>query len=276
MKRRITLGALVCVLAIASHPALAVPPNPSVHGTDDLDKVLGQWMRMNDDGSETGIAASTTSGPQSVKINAQDKSGKPVDLAMTFFPTNRFAGHQTEYLRLPGYVRAKPTFINFFIHATPAADPDNGTIVNVDGAIIGFQQVVATDGSGILARIVVKSIDSHGKPVWQNSKIVLSLSAGGPRAVGVRLGVRLDPENSRWSLYLTDMNAADDIPLFAEQKDARLSIRAGLLDTDVVSISDLTVGPHPYFRSADYLPADANGHLDVGSARKEHDPRVHQ
>jgi hypothetical protein len=263
------------IFAFATPSIFSRPADPPVHGTDDLSKPDLKWSRTNDDGSEADEKMLTPSPGAAFKLTRQNPDGTSALVSIPGLSTSHFVGHATRNLKLPYAIRKKPTFINFLVHATPAPDPDSGTILNVDGAIIGFKAFNADNGSRILARIVVRNVDPDGKPYWQDSHAVLLFADKEGRALPVRLGVCLDSTNNSWSLYQTDFVIADNLPLFTSSGAPLLSVRPGLLDNDSVSIADLTTGGHPYYRLRQYLPADTHGKLDIQTALRESDPRLH-
>jgi len=213
-------------------------------------RVMGYGVKRRADGSE------------------ETREVRAVDL-------KRFTGEKVHFAELDRNVREQPVHVSFLLSAVMRERPEEGTILNIDGAVIGFRhRAPQVEGEPAThAELVTMDIDPAGNTIWQPTRIYYPLGADPAFAGSPKMCVRLDHAARSWTLLFRDIVLAEDLPLFATGEQPVVSLRAGL-PGDTAWLKELKVRASPPGRPADALPMAANGRLDLAKAHAEGDRRV--
>lgn len=209
-----------------------------------------------------------------IKQVTKDKKGKVIKSrdVQLLDPKLFFTG-EVYFAKLNERVRQKPTFVHFLISGTAKEKPEDGTIINIDGAIIGFKaKRDEVTGRGI-ARLVALKDMVNGERVWAPAGINVLL---GPRDIvtgSPPLAARLDYAHRTWSLYTGDIILAEGLPLFSDNGHPTVSIRAGAGPGDMAIIKKFELHDNPGGRSAEFIRS-TNGKIDAVRAFNEGHPSV--
>ena len=264
------------MIVAAAMPLLAVDSNSVVDNGPHPGPGL-TWKKINQGGGETietELADKTR--PAVAKINVVKQDGSTVQRVLYGLDVKRFRGSAVHYAILPASVRQKPTFVDFILSGTVGSEPDSGSVINVDGAILGFQFAKAGSAQKptYRAQAVYMDADANGNKRWKPTGYSTFIMPGQEMDGAAKLGIRLDYVHHRWAFYRSDILVKDNLPLFSQNGPPKISLRAGLLDTDVLALEELKISDKPYSRPDIYLPA-VNGKIDIAKAKREHDPRLH-
>lgn len=265
------------VIATVALPLFALDTNQPISTVPALRSGPGlTWKKVNPDGSET-VETQLADKPRRfvAVITVHKQDGTAVQIPKYALDVKNFRGSATYYARLPQTVRLKPTFVNFIISCTVGSKPDNGSVINVDGAIFGFQVTnVGSEKNPVYrAKAAYMDTDANGKKVWKPLNYGISIQVDKGITGSPKLGVYLDYAHHSWAFYRSDILIKGNLPLFSEDGPPKISLRAGLLDTDVLALKDLEISNKPYSRPDFYLPV-VNGKIDFAKAIRERDPRL--
>ena len=167
-RRIIGLTAALCSLTIAvaqNAPAASDPERPEII-----------WRKRAPDGRDLGLAAELN--PPKARPAASDKKpeakGQPAVSAR--LDTKMFLDSDTYYGELPAKLRQEVSYVHFALDATAQSNPGEGTVLNIDGAIVGFRaRRDEITGRGT-AELVTMDVSADGKPEWKGTGIIFMLS----------------------------------------------------------------------------------------------------
>ncbi len=262
----------------AAEPRAAEPAKAD---TADRSAVLPtqlRWQKRDAAGWSTGLVPELQ--PREGKRVIGHKIKRAPDGAITERHEMRaldpkiFHGSDTFFAELDPSVRAAPAYLHFMLSGVMRARPEEGTILNIDGAVLGFREQpprVAGEAPK-LAELVTYDVDAAGAFVWRPTGVFFTLHADRPLSAAPKLCVRLDHAAQSWTLLARDIVVAGDLALFSVEERPVVSIRAGL-PGDEAWLKDLKVRRAPPRRPPHFLPAE-NGRLDLARAYAEGDERV--
>lgn len=203
----------------------------------------------------------------------RDEKGKAVAAreVLPLSPKLYYAG-ETYYAELDTEIRNKTKFLHFILSGTAKQNPGEGTIINIDGAILGFtaHRDEAT-GRGLARIVTLDELD--GNPVWVPVGVHVRL---GPQDIitgSPPLAVRLDHKHNTWALFASNLLIAEGLPLFSEGATPTVSIRAGQAHGDMAVLKHFQVHDNPGGRDGKFLPS-VNGKIDLEKAFEEGNPLV--
>jgi len=261
------IAPLIAVCAFALPPSEASAKDEA-KSPATLNQPL-KWHKVGKDGRREELAKSPANGP---KASAVFK--KPDGSAGTrqISPALRLTGDAYYVAELPDAVRSDPLFVDFSISGTAGSTPDQGSIINVDGAVIGFQLRPGVDR----ADVMVLDIGSDGQPIWHKAGWGLPIDPTKHITASPRMAVRLDHKNVEWSLYANDVLVMGGLPLLAAKDKGApaITLKAGPVDSDTLVLKRIRIGVKPSGRGKEFLPAGPDGWIDFAKARTENDLRL--
>lgn len=263
-RRIISLTAALCSLTIAvaqNAPAASDPERPEII-----------WRKRAPDGRDLGLAAELN--PPKARPTAPDKKpeakGQPAGSAR--LDTKMFLDSDTYYGELPAKLRQEVSYVHFALDATAQSNPGEGTVLNIDGAIVGFRaRRDEITGRGT-AELVTMDVSADGKPEWKGTGIIFMLSPQRGFTGAPMLCAKLDPKNDVWTLYYRDIIVRENLPLLTTATAPTISTRAGKVG-DAAMLLDFKIAPTPPARNPAYVRS-VNGRIDLAKARREGHPYV--
>ncbi|MGH8016888.1 MAG: hypothetical protein ACREIA_01145 [Opitutaceae bacterium] len=239
-----------------------------------------QWRKLDAQGRDAGLVARLQPREKPIigYMGKRQPDGSFADIKpMRALDPKGFLGSEVYFAELDAKVRRAPAYIIFLLRGTMRAEPEQGTILNIDGAVMGFREqkkpARAADQTPNLAELVTLDVDESGAQVWRGTGFHYSLHAEDPLSGGTKMCVRLDHAEKTWTLYFRDLIVAEGLPLFALSERPTVTIRAGLVPEDEAWVNDLRVVAKLPGRGPFGLPAE-NGRLDLKGARERGDPRL--
>lgn len=197
-------------------------------------------------------------------------SGRP-EAAGRMSPTF-FSGDTTYSTTLPEAVRDSSQFVHFIFSGTARPSPDEGTVLNFDGAWLGLiaKRDDSTDQG--TAQVVVRDFDPKGALSWKPVGILFHLSPQQDAIIASpTLAIRFDHAAQSWSLYLKDVAMAENLPLLSDGPAPKLSVRAGLAG-DQARLIDLQIGDRPLAR--ENAPSAVQGRTTLAAEFAAGNPKV--
>jgi hypothetical protein len=229
---------LVWRLDSAEGPAAetAIRPRPSDTAGPHREKrrLPGGLLEVGDDGRF--IDEQFRVGPRFGADGGPLSGGRPADPE---FEPVRLEGGRRYTARLPGLVRHEPAFVEIAFSGSARAEPADGTVINVDGAILGFRRT----GSGELCELVARDRDASGEAVWRPtgvftfSRVPEQPVSAGPFTLGI------DPGARSWTLFRGDQVILGNLGLFPPDPRPAIVCDAGR-EGDTAVISSLAFLPH--------------------------------
>lgn len=254
-----SIAPLAAMLVLASpHYAASVP--------DKLNQPL-KWDKLNPDGSRQDLPDANADKP---KARAVRKKEDGTIVSREASPAIQRRGSSIYVADLPEAVRRELLFVDFSISGTAGSTADQGSIIDIDGAIIGFQLEPEVNR----AEVMVLVLGGDDQPVWRKAGWGLPIDPNKQVTASPRMAVRLDYKNSRWALFANDVLVAGDLPLFSDKGAPTIRLKAGLLETDLLILKRIRIADKPSGRDKKFIPAGPDGRIDYAKARAENDPRL--
>ena len=261
--RMLVLLGAACLLVSGT---MAQPPGTPSQGSSNF-----AWKKRSPDGKDLGEAPDVK-GPLTVKVGTKGRKNADGSLAeikdVFGQTTQQFTGADTYYCELDPAIRAKVTFVEVKIRPAVVQNADAGTILNIDGAVIGFAQLANNQGPAAF-ELLIQDSGKDGKPTWVKTGLVYAINAQDHHPAPVRISVRLDHKNKVWALLLNNIVIDDFVALAGTESKPTFSICAGAGQT--VRLQGLTVlegpprgnGRFTTEASLDLAQARRNGAKDV-------------
>ena len=255
----------VCFLTFLTDGVTAsnsVQSTPSLQPDDQPKRPHIVWHKRMANGVNLGaISEPDTLGGKPTRTTSP-YSVKPKD----------FINDDIYYGELPNQIRTDRDFAHFILHGTARDNPDDGTVLNIDGAVIGFlvRPNKNPDSEGY-ARLAVKTIGADGSTRWVPLNILLHLIPG-QRISLPKLAVHFNRQTNTWALYLKDIIIQDKIPLLGTDDVPTISVRAGRFG-DTARLLDLKIAKAPPHRGQRTLKA-RDGRIDLKKEYEAGNSRV--
>jgi hypothetical protein len=269
MKALVSFGiALTCSLSVVAQQIASASPAPSI----SPERPVLLWSLRAPDGRTTNPAPGAREGERSRTPPppvARTELAKPPGLDKPAPKT--FLGHDLFFAQLPNAVRSKVTYVHLALNATARTNPDEGTTVNVDGAILGFRSKRGVDGRG-MAELVVRDLGVRAGLDWYGTGVYFMLNGGQELTLGPMLCLKLDHGSDSWALYYRDILVRENLALLTGDEAAAVSIRAGQ-EGDAAVLRDLKLANGPPSRNPAYVQA-SGGRIDLARARRDGHPLV--
>lgn len=233
------------------------------------------WRARDVGSSEVGDLVTHPRGIAGVRRRKGAATGKARTQAVMTMGAIRLAPAKEYYAELPESVRRGPSFVQFIISGVAKTKPEDGTILDMDGAVVGFRltnKPAAQAEAADEAQLVVMDLDSNGELKWRETGLYFALDPGKALTGSPKLCARLDPENLSWTLLYRDIVVEQDLPLISGQLKPTLSVRASSGGEDAV-LKNLEFRSAPPARSA-VFPAAVNGVISLDAAFKAKNPNV--
>ncbi len=259
------LAAFLSGVAIA--PA---QPSPSENAPGRAEIV---WKKRGPDGRDLGLATELNAvvprpAAPAKKPEKKDKPTKEGGKAPSMFLDD-----VTYHGELPAKVRQEVTCVHFALDATAHAEPEEGTLLNLDGAIVGFKAKRDERTGRGMAELVTMDVSAGGQPDWKGTGIYFMLGPQGSFTGAPKLCARIDHKNDTWALYYRDIVVRENLPLLATEAVPAISVRAGRAG-DAAVLLDLRVAKAPPERNPAYVRS-VNGKVDLAQAHREGHPHVY-
>ncbi len=264
---RLILGLTAFVSSV--HLAAAQP----APARNDPERPEIVWKKRGSDGRDLGLATELNAVVPRLAAPARkpDKKDKPAKAGGKV--PGMFLDDITYHGELPAKLRQEVTFVHFALDATANAAPEDGTLLNLDGAIVGFKaKRDETTGRGI-AELVTMDVSADGKPDWKGTGIYFMLGPQGTFTGAPKLCAKIDHKSDTWTLYYRDIILREDLPLLATEAAPTISVRAGQAGDTAVFL-DLKVASAPPTRNQAYVRS-VNGRVDLARAHREGHPHVY-
>lgn len=171
----------------------------------------------------------------------------------------------------PG-VRKESNFVGFLLSGTAGVEPDNGTIICIDGATLGFKRAVV--GNRVRAQVYALTVGEDNTTTWKSVNWGLPIDPSTDLTAPTKMMVRLDHVKNTWALYHSDVLIADGLPLLPAKGPPTFSLRPGVVDSDTVKFMRAWSASKPDPRQDKFLPAEADGKIDYEKAQRESDSRL--
>lgn len=260
---------IVWLAAFLSCVSVAVCQTPPTNRAADRLEVV--WKKRGADGRDLGAASelnvvvtSPVAGQKGEKKDKPTRDGGKVP--------GMFLDDVVYHGELPTKVRQGVTFIHFALDATANASPEDGTLINIDGAVLGYKATRdETTGRGT-AELVTMDMTPDGKSDWKGTGYYFMLGPQGGFTGAPTLCVKVDSGNGTWTLYARDIIIRENLPLLTTEALPTISVRAGRVG-DAAVLLDLKVADAPPTRNPAYVKS-LNGRVDLAKAHQEGHPNV--
>lgn len=180
-----------------------------------------------------------------------------------------FFGGRAYAADLPGSLRGQATFVRFLLSGTAKADPESGTILNIDGAILGFRTLAGTPEA---VEVVTTDAPAAGQRTWRPVGMALRIDARNGLTGSPPLAVRLDHATRTWTLYMQDLILAENLPLLTEPGAPRVTVQPGGGPGDLAILKELVL-KEPGHRPDNPIKA-VNGRIDLAAEHQAGTPGV--
>jgi hypothetical protein len=202
-------------------------------------------------------------GPDGRFLDGIDRTVFRLDRAGTIVPGTTadtfevrfFVGQRRYVTELPAILREAPSHVEIALSGTARRTPEEGTVFNLDGAVVGYLRIADAGGKSSAIELVGRDLDAQGRPIWRSLGITLpdrppdELVSSGPFTIA------LDHARGLWSCYRGDQLIASDVHLFTQEQRPIAACTAGQEDDLAIlqAFSILPLGPvkSPQPRSVD-------------------------
>lgn len=269
------VAVLVALFSFAATTAVvAQTPNGPTHPrVDDPERPKLNWKKHAADGRDLGEATD---------LNAADKKPeRPATLPVSRPKPNKspradekklFRGSDAYSAELPAKLRDEVTYVHFSLEAMAKPDPAAGSILNIDGAFMGFRANRDDKTGRGTAELVTMDVDKDGNPAWQGTGIYFMLSPQRTMTIAPLLCAKIDPKAEIWTLYNRDVIVRENLPLLTTAPTATLTTWAGKGD-DTAQLREFKISSGPPARRGEYVPT-INGRVDLAKAHRDGHPLV--
>jgi hypothetical protein len=172
----------------------------------------------------------TTTGINRAVYSVLEKPGSTVSKSSEKVPlvNGRVDGEVTFESVLPNDFRSNMNVVHFGLLATAHPEAEAGTVLNIDGAVVGLVGGKdSTKGGGIAQLVARVGIDKNGKAIWRPLGVLLQQSPVESFYATPLLAVKVDNVTRTWSLYMHDNLVRSNIPLAPQEGAPTIKIRAG-------------------------------------------------
>jgi hypothetical protein len=236
----------------------SLPPLPGKSGTLATTRYPGKILEVGPDGKFLDGAGKTG-------LFRLDRNGVLVPSAdAATFEVRYFVGARRYVTELPAVLRDAPSHLEIAFSGTARATPEEGTVLNLDGAMVGFLRPVDRPGEMGLITLAMRDLDGQGRPVWRATPIHLR---SGPMDELVSSGpftVELDHARGRWALFRNDEPLMRDLRLFTQGARPTAAITAGQED-DLAIMQSFSVLPLGPVKRTEPIPVDGKFVLPDGT-----------
>lgn len=236
MIKKLVLPVVFCAVVtfsaterVASNPA-SIPRLLQPAQTDDQpQRPQVVWRKRMANGVDLGVVSEPDLLDGKIARVATPNSGKPKD----------FVNDDTYYGQLPAEVRGESRFVHFILRPTARQRAEEGTVLDIDGATLGFTSAHDRRSDRSKVELVVRTIGLDGKPQWIPSGIIFLIKPGQPVPLP-RLAVRFNRDSGTWALQMNDVVIRNGLALMTNAREPTISVRAGMAG-DSARLLDLRV-----------------------------------
>jgi len=259
----------VCFVAAAGCSVLlAEQPGNKGSGKQQLSDTL-VWLESDGKGSfskskEHNSTPTPAADDGAVKAKGVDSHGNIVEVPLRRLHVHRFSGKDYT-AELPGWSRKDGMVFGVNISGTAGQGELKGTVVNLDGAVFGFQvdsTAPAIDGQ-LLVRLVTLQADK-----WVATSVSFLADATTRAVPGVKVSAKIHQGPKTWDLYNQNIVVAEGIPLSDRPKHPSITIQPGS-NGAVAELRDVQVSHKPLVGHA--VPADGE-RMNLRKAYEDGDP----
>jgi hypothetical protein len=253
---------LVATERIASSPAtstLTLQPPALIAEQPQRPQIT--WRKRLANGVDLGVVYEPDLLNGKIARVTTPNSGKPKD----------FINDDTYYGQLPAEVRGDSEFVHFILRATAREKADEGTVLDIDGAILGFTSVYDERSDRSRVELVAKSIGFDGKPQWIPLGMTFQVKPG-QHVPLPRLAVHLNHADGMWALQLNDLVIRSGLFLATDATVPTISVRAGKVG-DTARLLDLRIDRKAPLASARNLVV-TNGRIDLKKEYESGNSRI--
>lgn len=182
---------------------------------DDLRALPGELIDLD--------AAGRPTGPVVRSRYRVDDSGKIIGEAQAGAPLYVEHGRQLVSL-LPKAIRTGHSYVEVAFSGVARDLPEHGTIMNIDGAIIGFSAKRNGEKSGP-AEMMVLDVNSEGKRFWRRTGYIFAFTSTDQLIESPRINVVFGAKAPTWALQVGGFTILESITLLdrADQPMALLT-----------------------------------------------------
>lgn len=228
------------------------------------------WRIVNSDG--TGIVVPELASKPRPKLRRvrESKSGEKQSFEVRALDVKDFRGANTYVADLPKRVRSEVTYVNMIFEATPSQNPDNGSLLDVDGARIGFKLMTQSANGSMLprAQLVVEVDNDDGVKEWKPVPLILAIDPEKNLSKSPEICVCLDHKHNTWSLYIKDIRLIEALPLAGNQDTPIIRVSAGAAATDAFRLKSLRLDDKPSARPKKLFAPAKDGRIDFEHVKK--------
>lgn len=268
------------LLILCSSPLTAADaPKKSDASATAVDPTVPKltWNKVKSDGTQELAPELQDKTPGKATVIRKNPDGSQRISTLNSIDLKTFQGQAVYRSELPSSVRKNVTFVNFRVSGTPGEKVEDGSVINIDGAILGFQARQPSSRQpyeSIRAQLMVRDLSPDGNLTWRAVNWWMSIDPQKYITVSAPIGVKLDHATNTWALYHNDLLVAENLPLFYDEKKPTVSVRAGDGPSDILELKVFKVSDKPKGRNEDgQLPA-TDGKIDFAKAVRENDPRL--
>jgi hypothetical protein len=173
-----------------------------------------------------------------------DPSGTIVPAAAAeTFEVRFFVGRRRYVTELPTILREAPSHVEITFSGTARATPDEGTVFNLDGAVVGFLRATDESGNFPTIELVGRDLDAQNRQVWRRLGFTLANRAVDELVSSGTFTIALDHARGVWTCYRGDQPLAKDVHLFTQEPRPIAACTAGQED-DLAILQSFSVLPN--------------------------------